>query len=119
MVTVQIKWSGREESKNERLNVVRGVVGNLPCLITSPIESNYNSYVCKNAVINVIAVFGTIDIEITGIDNTVLDYAIIVISKIKKYVENKVDKKDWGENDPETDVFADLYETEVKCGCEG
>ena len=119
MVTVEIKWSGREETKDERLGVVKGVIGNLPCFETSPVECNWCSYVCRDAVINVDAVFGTVDVEITGVNNAVFEYAIIVASKIKKYIEDKVDKKDWSENDPETSVYANLYEAEVKCGCEG
>jgi len=44
--------------------------------------------------------------------------SLVITNKIKKYIEDKVSNKEWGEDDPETDVFADLYEAEVKCGCE-
>jgi hypothetical protein len=118
MVTVAIKWSGREESISERLGVVKDVLGGLPCFETSPIESNYASYICRDAVINVDGVFGTVSVEIIGVDNNVFSYAIITASRIKKYIEEKVGNKEWGVNDPETSVYANLYETEVKCGCE-
>ena len=118
MVTIQIKWEGREETKNERLGVVKDVLSALPCLKTTPVESNYISYICGNMVVNVSAVFGVIDIEITGVDNTIFDYAIIMASKIKKYIEDRINEKKWSEGSPETMVYANMYEVEVKCGCE-
>jgi len=118
MVTVEIKWDGREETIDSRLGVVKDALGGLPCFDVSPYKSHYFSYICRDAVINVDAVFGRVSTKVTGVDNNVLSYAIIIASKIKKYIEDKVSNKEWGEEDPETDVFADLYEAEVKCGCE-
>ena len=118
MVTVEIKWGGREETMDERLGVVKDALGNLSCFDTSPFASYYLSYICRDAVINVSAVFGRVTVKITGVDNNVFSYALITANKIKKYIEDKVNEEKWGKNDPETDVFADLYEAEVKCGCE-
>jgi hypothetical protein len=116
MVTIAIKWEGREETMNERLSVVKGSLDSLPCFDVSPYQSHYLSYICRDAVMKVSAVFGSVNVEIIGVDNNVFDYAIIIANKIKKYIEDKVGSKEWGEDDPETDVFADLYEAEVKCG---
>jgi len=118
MVTVEIKWNGKEETMDERLSVVKDVLDNLSCFDVSPFQSYYLSYICKDAVINVTAVFGRVTVKITGVDNSIFDYALITAGKIKKYIEDRVNEEKWGENDPETDVFADLYEAEVKCGCE-
>jgi len=118
MVTIAIRWSGREETMDERLGVVKDAVGGLSCFDVSPYQSYYLSYICRDAVIKVDAVFGRVNVEIIGVDNNVFGYALITANKIKKYIEDKVGNKEWGEDDPETDVFADLYEAEVKCGCE-
>ena len=118
MVTVEIKWNGKEGTMDERLGVVKDVLGNLSCFDVSPFQSHYLSYICKDAVINVTAVFGRVTVKITGVDNSIFGYALITANKIKKYIEDKVGNKEWGDSDPETDVFADLYEAEVKCGCE-
>jgi len=117
MVTVEINWDGMEETINGRLGVVKDALLNLPCFDVSPVDSPYSSYICRDAVINVSAVFGRVSVKITGVDNNVFSYAIIIASKIKKYIEDKVGNKEWEENAPETIVFADLYEAEVKCGC--
>ena len=117
MVTVEIKWNGREENMDERLGVVKGVINDLLCYDASPFASYYLSYVCRDAVIKVEAVYGRVTVKIIGTNNAVFDYAIIAVAKIKKYIEDRVNEEKWGKNDPETDVFADLYETEVKCGC--
>jgi hypothetical protein len=118
MVTVEIKWDGREETMDGRLGVVKDVLGGSSCFDVSPIDSHYLSYICRDAVINVNATFGRVSIKVTGVDSNVFSYALIITNKIKKYIEDKVSNKEWGEEDPETDVFADLYEAEVKCGCE-
>jgi len=118
MVTVEIKWNGKEETMDGRLDVVRDALSNLSCFDVSPFQSYYLSYICKDAVINVTAVFGRVTVKITGVNNSIFDYALITANKIKKYIEDKVSEGKWSDNDPETDVFADLYEAEVKCGCE-
>ena len=118
MVTVEIKWSGKEETIDMRLDVVKDALGGSSCFDVSPYKSYYLSYICMDAVINVDATFGRVSVKVTGVDNNVFSYALIIANKIKKYVEDKVSNKEWGEDDPETDVFADLYEAEVKCGCE-
>jgi hypothetical protein len=117
MVTVEINWDGTEETTSMRLGVVKDALSALPCFDISPIDSHYLSYVCRDVVINVSAVFGRVSVKVTGVDNNVFSYAIIIASKIRKYIEDKVGNKEWGEDAPETDVFADLYEAEVKCGC--
>jgi hypothetical protein len=119
MVTIEIKWNGKEETMDGRLGVVKDVLGGSSCFDVSPIDSYYLSYICRDAVINVSAVFGRVSVKITGVDNNVFGYALIIANKIKKYVEDKVGNKEWGEDDPETDVFADLYETETTCNCGG
>jgi len=118
MVTVEIKWNGREETMDERLGVVKGIINDLPCFDVSPFASYYLSYVCRDAVIHVEEDYGRVNVEIIGVNNAVFEYAIIMAGRIKKYIEEKVNEEKWDKNDPETDVFADLHEAEVKCGCE-
>ena len=118
MVTIQIKWDGKEDTEAERAEFVRSVVSNLPCIPVSPVKTADDSYICVDAVVNLLVMCGEVTIDISGVSKAVFEYATTVASMIKKYIENKLGSKEWSEGDYETRVYVSLYEAEVRCRCE-
>jgi hypothetical protein len=115
MVTVQIRWEGREETISERFGVIKNFLDGLPCLGISPAGPYYANYICKDVIISVNNDIDNVYVEIAGVSSDVFSYAIVIASKIKRYIRDKVDKKEWGEDNPEASFHASFYEVEVRC----
>ena len=118
MVTVQIRWEGTEETIDDRLNYVRKLITDLGCKPTSPVETSNMYYLCGDVIINLSSGIGDLNVWVQGVDKNVFNFVIPIVNMIHATISEYIESGKWNNDNYETRVSLELYESETTCRCE-